>query len=407
MATVRKAHAPRPLTSGNLPDPAGLSEFSEALYWRNQAREATARAERQLWATGKSFWRTNGLPLPTRAKSFQGFLSTVAESHHPLAKRSLAAERRLEKTYRVEKAAMQESSGALGGYTVPPDYTLALMEVLAEESYLYPRATVLPMRHATLLCPRLDVETKQALGNSPFVSGIRFHWGFEKAPQETEPTFRQLELTAWDLLGYLISSNQLLDDIGPLGEKALFNLFGRAAAWYMEYAFLQGTGSADSMPLGVLNAAGAFTINRSTIGQILQKDIANMANALLPFSWQHCIWMCSPTTLNQVIQIPTYFANDGSSTDGSCGNLLTRPLFVSEKLSAVGARGDLLLLDPRLYVVGQRADIVVDVTREDAGFVRNQSTIRVWLRVDGKPWLSNPVTLADGVTQAAGYVILQ
>ena len=57
---------------------------------------------------------------------------------------------------------------------------------------------------------------------------------------ETEPQFKMLELKAYELSGYSVSSNVLLQDAAFGLEKFLFSLFGRAIAWYEEYAFLQG-----------------------------------------------------------------------------------------------------------------------------------------------------------------------
>src|SRR5262249_46179655 len=153
------------------------------------------------------------------------------------------------------KAIMGEGSGTLGGYLVPTDYAARLMEVLAEEDFIYPRATVIPMGSSMLLAPTVDaVTTPAAIGTSPFFGGLKFLWGRGQAPTETEPKFRCTELRSWDLLGYCTVSNQFLGDIGPEGEAYLIKLFGRAASWSAQYAFMQGTGSAQQMPLGMLNS---------------------------------------------------------------------------------------------------------------------------------------------------------
>ncbi len=400
MATTTKAHAM---------DVTALVNSS----WDHWGRHAKAQAKKQLEQEERykySFWKAHGLPRPSRRKSLPGFMQCIGQlkSRHKADRDSAKA--KLAKIYKseyitIEKAAMGETRGATGGYLVPVDYTLALMEVIAEESYIYPRATVLPMTTASMQCPKIDVETLQGVGTSSLVGGIKFVWGFEDAPLETEPTFRALELTAWDLLGYCVATNSFLNDIGPLGERSLFNLFGRAAAWYMEYAFLQGYGADLLMPLGVANAPAAIKVTRNTIASIVQADIATMAGDLLPFSWQHAIWMCSPSSLAKIIQVTNYFVNDSSSMDGSCGSLLTRPLFVTDKLPPMGTPNDLVLFDPRLYVVGQRMDIAIDVSDQD-DFQRNRSTYRIWLRIDGKPWVSKSIAL-DSSTTVSPYVLLQ
>ncbi|MCI0409059.1 MAG: phage major capsid protein, partial [Acidobacteria bacterium] len=159
----------------------------------------------------------------------------------------------------VAKAAMSELSGSVGGYLLPQDYSDALLETIAELSFIYPRATVIPMFSADLLAPRWNVETAPtAAGIAPFFGGVIFRWGAEPALPETEPTFRMDTFHAWDLLGYCTVSNQWLQDAGaeqPLrAEHYLIRMFGRAAAWQAELAFLQGLGAAQQMPLGIVNS---------------------------------------------------------------------------------------------------------------------------------------------------------
>ena len=71
------------------------------------------------------------------------------------------------------KAAMGESSGVTGGYTVPPEFYQQLMTIMAEESFIRPRAFVQPMGSATLQIPYLDVTTVQSAGVSPFLGACR------------------------------------------------------------------------------------------------------------------------------------------------------------------------------------------------------------------------------------------
>ena len=364
---------------------------------------------------------------PRAARSFAGFLHAVQKGDR----------RTLEKVYgsgystyskaMVAKAAMSESSGTAGGFVVPVEYSNRLFESIAEESFIFPRATVVPMTAAETLCPRIDAETVQSAGVSPFFGGMTYKWGSERAPDEAEPTFRQLSLKAYDLLGYAIISNQMLQDLGapsysneiatnvmdyrtpemPLtGEDYLIKLFGSAAAWHAEYAFLRGTGSGQLMPLGILNAPAAVSINRINPNQVVDGDVANMIEKLIPFGWKRAVWACHTTVLDQVLRLTNYQMNIGQTDNGAhFGWLTNRPLFVTEKLPALGTKGDLILFDPSLYVIGARTEVLIDVSEHNL-FRSNQAVFRVWLRLDGKPWLSANVTLQDGATTASAYIIL-
>lgn len=360
------------------------------------------------WASGDGWHNLAG--GPTAAKGWGGL---------PRMER-YEASNRLAEVYKsgwaVSKAAMGEESGIVGGYTVPLDYSLALMESIAEASFIYPRAHHVPMLAAETYCPKIDVETvPPKAGVTPFFGGVVFKWGSSQAPAETEPTFRQLSLKAWDLLGYATVSNQWLGDTGPQGEEALIKLFGKAAAWYAEYAFLQGTGTAQQMPLGIIPWAqaagnsGALVTRGSGAGMttIAAADIATMTETLLPFSWPNAIWACSPTVKAQLVKLSTYFLNaTGLEPDGRHYSLDGRPGFVTEKLPALGGTGDLVLFDPWLYVVGVRQEVLIDVSPHSA-FQNNQTDFRVWLRMDGKPQVSKPVTIQDTTTVVSPYVILK
>src|SRR5579875_1841390 len=80
------------------------------------------------------------------------------------------------------KAALGESSGATGGYTVPPEFFEQIMTICSE------RAFVVPMASASLQIPYLDITTTQSAGVSPFFGGVQMTWTAEAQTRtETEP----------------------------------------------------------------------------------------------------------------------------------------------------------------------------------------------------------------------------
>lgn len=196
-------------------------------------------------------------------------------------------------------------------------------------------------------------------------------------------------------------------------DNRLMKMFAKAAAWYLEYAFLQGGGAAQQMPFGILNSPACYTVTRSGAGKIAASDIANMTSHLLPRSWGSAIWVCHPTALAQIQTMSQYFLNFEMSgmfrmKPKPAGALSTLPLFVSDKLpttGTVGNRGDIMLFDPELYTVVQRPEIVIDVSPQTL-WTTQQTVFRVWARADGKPELSSTVTLPDGSTTAAMAVVL-
>jgi HK97 family phage major capsid protein len=74
----------------------------------------------------------------------------------------------LEKEYKQSgyqaKAALAESSGTVGGYTVPTQFSEQIQQLMAEDTFIRPRAFVQPMSSAVMQIPYLDVTTAQPAG---------------------------------------------------------------------------------------------------------------------------------------------------------------------------------------------------------------------------------------------------
>jgi HK97 family phage major capsid protein len=285
------------------------------------------------------------------------------------------------------------------------------MTLMAEQSFIRPRAFVLPMGSATLQIPFLDITTVQSAGVSPFFGGVQMYWTAEAQTRtETEPQFKQMELKAYELSGYSVSSNVLLQDSVIGLEKFLMTLFAKAIAWFEEYAFLQGNGV--GKPTGMLNANAAVNVNRSGgAGTVVFNDVATMWAKLLPISWTNAIWAFSPSVVPQLLQLKDganraiFISIDQGAAKSPTWSLLGRPAFPTEKLPALGTRGDLVLLDPGFYVVGDRLSVEIAAS-EHVNFLKNQMTWRVVERIDGQPWLDKPVTLQDASTQVSPFVVL-
>ena len=77
----------------------------------------------------------------------------------------------------------------------------------------------------------------------------------------------------------------------------------------------------------------------------------------------------------------------------------------SEKLPPLGTKGDLILIDPRYYLIGDRMQATLAVS-DHVNFLKNQVTFRLTRRCDGQPWIEKPITLQDGATTVSPFVVL-
>lgn len=334
------------------------------------------------------------------------FIHTLGQACEDRVPRSEVA-KRVEKGWGVQKAALGENSGATGGYTVPVQFYADLLRLIAEASFVRSRCTNIPMMSNTLVVPALDQSAAPVFGTSAFFGGIAASWQPEAATlNESEPTFRQVELVARNLMFYTVASNQLLQDNAVALDTLLTTLFVEAMAWFVDFFVLRGNGA--GQPLGVLNAPATYNQIRTTSNHFQLPDVANMLAHLLMSSWGNAIWVMHPSLIPELITMSDstngrlVFLNQAPQTvsEGSISvplplTLAGLPIYFTEKVPKLGTTGDVMLLDLTKYLIGDRLSIQIEASKE-ARFLQNQIVWRIIMRWDGQPWLNAPIYLADG-----------
>jgi HK97 family phage major capsid protein len=346
----------------------------------------------------------------------------IGSHQTPIPIREQARER-LEKAYGSDfsrwnlKGPLAEGSGVTGGYTAPPEYSTELLKLAIEDTILASRARMIPMGSAEIHIPMLDQTSVLAAGQTSYTGGMIAYWTGEAATRsETEPKFKQVTLRANELSGYTVASRSLLQDNVVALESLIGDLIKETVNWYLDYAMLQGDGV--GKPLGVLNASATIPVTRKTAGQVNLQDAAKLIGALLPASRKSAVWIMAQDSYQQIVQLsdnsgrvvflPNYAGGGvGPATVSPDANmyLLGRPVFFTEKLPALGTKGDVMLVDPRYYLFGNRVGLEVAAS-EHYKFINNQMTWRFVMRADGQPWLDKAFTLQDGTRQISPYVVL-
>ena len=67
--------------------------------------------------------------------------------------------------------------------------------------------------------------------------------------------------------------------------------------------------------------------------------------------------------------------------------------------------GDILLVDPSYYLIGDRQELQIAYS-EHAFFTTDQAAWRFTARLDGQPWIDNVITLENASTQVSPFVAL-
>jgi len=318
---------------------------------------------------------------------------------------SVVASGRYHDRLRPAYAGMVGGEGASGGYLIPEQHAAMLLDKSLENEIVRPRAKIHPMTGDTLKIAGFDSLDH----SSNLFGGITGQWVAEEGTiSETDGKVRKIEMHAHKLATVSKASNELIQD-GRDFEDLLGAALIAAVGWYLDYAFLRGTGA--GQPLGVLSDPALITVAKESeqaASTIQYPNLVRMLARLHPACYSSSIWVANPTTIPQLLQLTIRVQNAAAtdyvggshvqvlSQDGR-GNytMLGRPCLFTEKLPALGALGDLLLCDFSQYSIALRREITVEKSSH-LGFLTDTSYYRCLIRADGQGRWASAMTPKNG-----------
>ena len=376
LAALRQGAIKRPLMSEEDP----VAQASPSFAWEPDYRKHLLK-------------RAN---TPGEWKSFGEFLRAI----HPMMNRG-QLDTRLK--------ANNESDGGSGGFLVPDEFVARMLMLSLEPAIVRPRAFVIPMTTLSIRVPGVR-DTSHA---STVFGGVRAYWLAESgAVTESNPTFRQIALTARKLSGYTTTSNELLADNALALETLLIRMFGEALAYFEDDAFLVGTGA--GQPLGLINAAALISVAKEA-GQvaltIVAANLDKMYSRMLPSSQSRAVWIAHPDVFPQLAALSRNVGTGGSAVwvsnmvGGPPNSIYGRPLLFSEKCRTLGTAGDIYFVDLSYYLIGDRMSMEMS-SSPHVRFTNDETVHKFVQRVDGQPWLDSAITPRNGTNTLSPYVAL-
>jgi len=302
--------------------------------------------------------------------------------------------------------ALSAGTGAAGGFLVPPQFSAELLEMVAAQSIVRPRARRIgggETSDAEITLPTLDIS-----GPNGSRAGVAVHWTAEGgAKTETQPAFAQVTLKPSEVAAIVTCSDKLLRNAQAATGVISF-LLAEAIRAEEDACFIAGDGL--GKPLGFMGHPCSIEIARTGAGHIVLADLAAMlmaARAGRPY-----VWLASRTILADLMNLtltgitaqPIWLP---SAREGVPSTLMGLPLLEPEGAPTLGNLGDLCLVDFGYYLI--RDGFGPEIRTSDAAgtnFAQNQTSIKITWNVDGQPWLKTPLLRPDG-TLTSPFVILQ
>lgn len=299
-----------------------------------------------------------------------------------------------------------ESSGADGGFLVPPEFARDVQTYSLQDDALLPLTDSTPVSGNSMVFPK-DETTPWG------TDGVRAYWQAEAtAATATKPKLGTTALRLHKLMALVPVTDELLSDTNAL-EGYLPGLMGRSIRWKTNEAILNGTGA--GQPKGVTNSGALVTITKenSQSGSTLKiENIAKMVAALLPGSFGRAVWMITPDALPALFTMtlgnyPIYLPINAGVQSSPYGTLMGRPVIVSQHAAAFSSAGDVQLLDLSWYRTITRAGGGIDLaTSMHLYFDADSTAFRATFRVDGQSKISAAVTQAKGSQSLSPFVVL-
>jgi len=325
-------------------------------------------------------------------KSFGDFLVAVARKD----------ERRLKNiygSYKTAKADMGEGSGAVGGYLVPEEYETSLLQMANESSRLREMVTVVPVTSPRGNWPSLDQFTAPTagVGDTAFAGGLTAARTAENAAlTETNPAFEQIKWNIEKVGGYTQASNELINDSPMSIETMLSALFAVAIAAKREHYIFRGTGAGE--PLGILNAGCAIGVSPDANNVWDEGDALEMMSRFKSYLTRGS-WFIHPGIIPDLGEFEmgsggSVFVSDPNNDPVIGQPLFGKPVYQSEHLPQDDNAGCVVLADMKAYLLFEKPGLEIAFS-EHYGFINDQGTWRFYQRLDGQPWLSAAITLAD------------
>lgn len=326
---------------------------------------------------------------------------------------------------RNDASGANETTGADGGYLVPPDYAAGIIDLIQEQSILLPQA-----RRVTIAGNRLIeaylVESKRDDGHRH--GGVLAYWkGEAQQYKASKPTFGE-RTTQLDKLTAIcpVTEELLMDE--PAIESTLDTKVAQEFAWKADAAIFNGSGSG-SMPLGMVvptTNAALVTVDKESgqaAGTINVQNILKMWNRMPAQCRANAKWYINQDLELQLMQLmmgtDTVATSDSGVTvsfggplwlpAGAYGNengkLLGRDVIPLEQAAAVGSVGDIAFLDATQYLIVERAGINKQ-TSMHMYFDTDEVAFKFSWRVGGRPDWMTAITGATSTIARSPYVAL-
>ncbi|MCK9504707.1 MAG: phage major capsid protein [Porticoccaceae bacterium] len=301
-----------------------------------------------------------------------------------------------------------ESSGADGGFLVPPDFRQAIITKVMGEESLLARTDQMTSSSNTLTMPK-DEATPWG------TSGMQAYWESEGGQiGQSKPSLGESTIKLNKLSALVPVTEELMED-APALDTYLRRRVPEVFDFKIQDAIIAGSGV--GTPLGILNAGCLVSVAKEssqTADTINYKNLVKMWSRMYGPCRSRAVWLINQDIEPQLLQlsfegtsssVPAYLPANGLA-GSPYATLFGRPVIPVQSCKTLGDLGDIILADLSQYMtVTKTAGIRSDVSMH-LFFDYDMAAYRFIMRIGGQPWWAEAVTPKNSNNTLGCFVAL-
>ena len=409
-----KDQAAKLVEEDKLDDATALADQMEAINKQIAGLEALAKASREgadsvydgVLHDGEGKPRDGGKDAPKPFATLWEQLKAISDF-----RRSHVEDKRLQQ---VNNAALgaNEGTGADGGFLIQTDFAGQILESAVQQSPLLNRLDRQTCSSAANAMRWLSVDETD-VSKSVF-GGVQMYWASEAGTvAASRPQFREMKMDLEKMMGFAYATDEMLTDAA-----FMTGFFGSAFTLAADRLLTESVISGDGVgkPLGLLHSKGLLAVDKESsqaAGTFTGANAIKMQARAMPRHRDRLAWLMRPDVEEQ---LPYLAIQSGEAAkflwnpEGGLGNfdpqrVLNKPVLFEDSCSALGSKGDILLVDPYMYILLTKGTAKQDWSIH-VEFLTDQNCFRMVFRCNGAPKVSKPLTIKNSTKTRSPFVAL-
>jgi HK97 family phage major capsid protein len=288
------------------------------------------------------------------------------------------------------------------GYAIPIEFPAIVIEAAVAASPILSKLWRFPMTENQVSFP------KWSQSDDDYFGGVTMTWSGAATSGEgngmigTKPTTDKNLFTAKKVTAMTILTDELIQDSPMNILNYITGLLVRKFQYEMERVVIKGNGTTE--PTGIITDHTIITnaLARTTNGTVKWQDIVKLDGKLNEI-FTNAYMITRKATLSTVrSQVddqnrPIWFESWGNvnGVPTRVSEICGLPYHVTRNCPEMGKRGDIIIGDLSMYMLGMRADMRIDIS-DAPGFKENETYVRFISRMDGMPGTSFAFKMLEG-----------